>query len=658
MSFLEPLLLIGLPLAGLPILIHLINQRRFQNIDWAAMRFLLEANRMSRGYARIRQWLILLFRTLAVAAIVIAIARPLARGQLGLLGGGRADTTLILLDRSASMSQRGPDAASSKLDTGVAQLAQTLATLGDSRWVLIDSVSLAPQELRSPQALATAARASATSASADLPALLQAAHDYIRNNRTGQTEIWICSDLRENDWNATSSRWATLRDAFRELPQGVRFHVLAYADRGDENVAVRVADVRRQETSDGASLLLSLALTRSGGPAKQKVPVQVEIEGARSEIVVDMEGDGFALEDHPLPIEANLTEGWGRVTIPADVNAADNEFYFVFAAPPKRRTLIVAEDEAAVRPLQLTAAISPESIEADAAEVVAPDRIATVAWDDVALLVWQAPLPRDADARIVESFVARGGQAVFVPPPNPDGTELFGVAWEGWQQPEKPAAVAEWRGDQDLLSRTQSGAALPTGEIAILRYCKLRGETTPLATLYGGAPLLARATTPTGGAYFLATTTAVSDSTLAANGIVLYALVQRALAAGTMSLSRAQHLAAGPPSSDAADWRQVAGPEAALSTEYPFHAGAYSADDKLVAVNRSEAEDRAGVLADERLTELFQGLDFDRVDDRAGSVNSLAREVWRVFLVGMIVALIVEAGLCLPKRPKPAEALA
>jgi hypothetical protein len=658
MSFLEPFLLIGLPLAGLPILIHLINQRRFQNIDWAAMRFLLEANRMSRGYARIRQWLILLFRTLAVAAILFAIARPLARGQLGLLGGGRADTTLILLDRSASMSQRGPAAASSKLDTGVAQLAQTLATLGDSRWVLIDSVTLAPQELESPQALASSARANATSASADLPALLQAAHDYIRNNRTGQTEIWICSDLRENDWNATSSRWATLRDAFRELPQGVRFHVLAYADPGEANVAVRAADVRRQETSEGATLLLSLALTRSGGPEKLKVPVQVEIEGARTEIVIDMEGDGFALEDHPLPIDAALTEGWGRVTIPADVNAADNEFYFVFAEPPKRRTVIVAEDETAVRPLQLTAAISPESIEADAAEVVAPGRLASVVWDDVALLVWQAPLPRGPDAKIVESFVARGGQAVFLPPPNPDGTELFGVAWDGWVQPEKPAAVEEWRGDQDLLSRTQSGAALPAGEIAILRYCKLRGEVTPLATLYGGAPLLARATTPTGGAYFLATTTAVNDSTLAANGIVLYALVQRALAAGTTSLSRAQLLAAGPPTSNAAEWRKLAGSDAALSNEYPYHAGAYAAAQKLVAVNRSEAEDRAGVLDDDRLAELFQGLEYDRVDDRAGSMNSLAREVWRVFLVGMIAALIVEAGLCLPKRPKSTEVFA
>ena len=61
MSFLQPWLLAALPIAALPVIIHLINQRRFHTINWAAMRFLLEANRMSRGYARIRQWLILRF---------------------------------------------------------------------------------------------------------------------------------------------------------------------------------------------------------------------------------------------------------------------------------------------------------------------------------------------------------------------------------------------------------------------------------------------------------------------------------------------------------------------------------------------------------------------------------------------------------------------
>src|SRR3954451_20679100 len=126
MSFLQPMLLAALPLVALPIIIHLINQRRYQTIRWAAMMFLLAANRMSRGYARLRQWLILAFRMLAIAALTFAISRPLAGGWLGLAAGGRADTTIVLLDRSPSMQQGGPGVSGSKLETGCRQLVAIL----------------------------------------------------------------------------------------------------------------------------------------------------------------------------------------------------------------------------------------------------------------------------------------------------------------------------------------------------------------------------------------------------------------------------------------------------------------------------------------------------------------------------------------------------
>ena len=188
----------------------------------------MEAQRLARGYARLRQWLILLMRVIAIAALIFLISRPLATGWLGVAGGGRPDTTLILLDRSASMLQQDAGAINSKLNTGTIQLASTLSTLGSGHWVLIDSVSNHPTDLTSPAELPQSPLAQPASASADLPAMLQAAYDYISNNRAGQTEIWICSDLRANDWNAESGRWKALRDSFEKLKQSVRFHLLAY----------------------------------------------------------------------------------------------------------------------------------------------------------------------------------------------------------------------------------------------------------------------------------------------------------------------------------------------------------------------------------------------------------------------------------------------
>ena len=149
-------------------------------------------------------------------------------GWLGLAAGGRADTTFIVLDRSPSMQQTGAGGGGSKLETGRRQLVRLLETFGSSHWVLIESGTNQPRELESLQALQAVPRPGPPAQSSDLPGMLLAARDYMRANKAGRTEVWICSDLRENDWNAESGRWQALRDGFLEFPQGVRFHLLAY----------------------------------------------------------------------------------------------------------------------------------------------------------------------------------------------------------------------------------------------------------------------------------------------------------------------------------------------------------------------------------------------------------------------------------------------
>jgi hypothetical protein len=653
MSFLQPLLLAGLPLISLPILIHLINQRRFQTIHWGAMMFLLAANRMSRGYAKLRQWLILLFRTLAIAGLIVGVARPLASGWLGLTAGGRPDTTIILLDRSPSMRQQGEGQVGTKLDTGRYQLARSLSLLGSAKWVLIESTTNTPRDIESPDALKNLPATEPASASADLPAMLQAAHDYIKANKSGRTEIWICSDIRANDWNSESGRWATLRDAFLELTQGVRFHLLAYPQAASGNMSLRVTNVRRQQNSDSAELLVSLKLAREGvadDAEKVSVPLSFEIEGARSEATIEMSGSQVELKDYRIPIERQKDRGWGKVSIPADANSADNEFYFVFDQPAVRQTIIVADDANAARPLQLSAAISPDPALKLAAEVLTVDQLPTVEWDQVSLVLWQAALPDGPAADAIQAFVDRGGQVVFFPTQGVTNTAFAGVSWQSWIESPDGIAIETWRGDQDLLAHTQSGAALPVGQLMVRKHCDLSGEHIPLATLKGGTPLLARVTTNRGGVYFCATTPAMSDSSLAENGVVLYVLVQRALALGAAVLGNTRQLISGDVSGEQPTaWQQVAGPPEALSTEFAYHGGVYSAGERLLALNRASAEDQAAVLADGRVAELFQGLDFARVDDKAGNLAALIQEIWRLFLVAMIIALIVEAALCLPR---------
>lgn len=652
MSFLQPAMLIALPLIALPIVIHLINQRRFQTVQWGAMQFLLAANRMSRGYARIRQWLILAARTLAVAALIFAISRPLSSGWLGVAGGGQVDTTIILLDRSPSMNQAGPGGLS-KLEAGVAKLVDSLETLGGNRYLLIDSVNQKPVEFEKPSDLLQMPETRSVSASADLPALLEAADRYIRENRPSRAEVWMLSDVRRNDWKDDSGRWDAIRESLVELPQMVRFHLLAYPEIPAGNRSLAVTKVRRVADGDAANLLISLQIDQDeNNAAVTTLPISLELNGARSVFNVELSGKGSELVEHPVTLDAGTSRGWGRVWLQADSSASDNEFYFVFDKEPPRKTLVVSDDPAKVRPVEFAAAISPEASVVCESVSITPDDLVSQDLENVSLIAWHVAIPREDEGlhAVLKAFVQRGGQLMFFPPASPTTAEFSGVSWGAWQEPQV-VRVGSWVGDQDLLSRTRSGDALPVGELKVTRHCQLLGDYRSLAVLDGGAPLLARATTDRGSVFFCTTTTSAGDSSLATAGVVLYAMIQRAGEAGAKTLSSTRQAVAGDPEvGDMQGWEQLTGNTDGLSSTYASTAGVYQGDGGLIAINRSGGEDAATIVPAERVEMLFANLDFDRVNQTADNNGSLIQEIWRLFLILVLTALIGEAFLCIPKR--------
>jgi hypothetical protein len=650
MSFLAPTLLLALPLAAIPIVIHLLNQRRYQTVDWGAMQFLLTANTMSRGMAKIRSWLILLARTLAILALVLGVSRPLASGWMGSLTGFGADTTLILVDRSPSMAQGNSVGAESKLSGGMLRLADTLALTDSARWVLIDSAGEKPQELKDPSDLKRVM--TTTSASASLPEMLEQALKYIQENHAGQTHIWILSDLRANDWNAASGQWKALRQAFKGLQQGVRFHLIAYPEIPAHNVGIRVTDIKVVSSGDEKALSMSLQLTSAAGEGVTRVPVAVEIAGASTEFDVECNGPRTDVIDYVIPIDGAVKQGWGRVALPADANPSDNEFYFAFAERLQQRTAIVCDDEDVGRMLRFAAAASPESDELNPVEILSPDQATTLVWDDLALLLWQAPLPRGEMAEKTSNHIQRGGRVMFLPPTNPDEGEFAGISWGSWRENEPALPVVQWRGDADVLRGAASGAPLPVGELKIARFCALEGEGVKLATLSDNYPMLVRSSgSDAGAAYFLTTTPRDQDSTLMADGIVLYALVQRLLVDSSFAQSQRNNVVAGSiASGEGAHWTQLAGPPTALSNEFAKTAGVYDAEGRITAVNRTVSEDSVETLSDSTLGRLFENLSLDRISDAVGNFGALAKEVWKLFLVGMMVALFIEAVLCAPRK--------
>ncbi|MCP4247838.1 MAG: hypothetical protein GY778_12385, partial [bacterium] len=90
-----------------PILIHLLARRRFKRVRWAAIEFVIEAQRRNRRRVRLEEAILLLLRCLAVLLIGTVLARPFLSpqgwaGAWGDSGSGQREH-IFLLDDSYSM---------------------------------------------------------------------------------------------------------------------------------------------------------------------------------------------------------------------------------------------------------------------------------------------------------------------------------------------------------------------------------------------------------------------------------------------------------------------------------------------------------------------------------------------------------------------------
>ncbi|HEU4640189.1 MAG TPA: BatA domain-containing protein, partial [Candidatus Binatia bacterium] len=127
--FLYPIFLFGLIAASLPLLIHLLNRRKLNRIRFPAVRFILMSQkRISRSY-RLRHWILLALRTMAVMLLALLLANPIFQTGAGLFAGGGPVSLVILLDNSLSMTWSG-DGIGFKQAKEAARLLITL--LGDS----------------------------------------------------------------------------------------------------------------------------------------------------------------------------------------------------------------------------------------------------------------------------------------------------------------------------------------------------------------------------------------------------------------------------------------------------------------------------------------------------------------------------------------------
>jgi len=129
-------------------------------------------------------------------------------------------------------------------------------------------------------------------------------------------------------------------------------------------------------------------------------------------------------------------------------------------------------------------------------------------------------------------------------------------------------------------------------------------------------------------------------------------MIQRAVARGAAALGEARQYDCGSLQAGIAEsWKPLDDDSGRiLLSQRTINSGLYESEEAAFALNRPLEEDAVELVSDGTLEQVLNGLNYTRIDDKAGSAMALASEVWRTFLVLMIVALMVEALLSVPKK--------
>jgi hypothetical protein len=221
LPFLAPLMLIGLAGVSIPIIIHLLNRRRYEVVDWGAMQF-LQLSEAVRRRLMLEELLLLLLRMGLIAVLVLGLAGPFFESSvLSRFGGGNRDIVLIF-DGSSSMTYTGSGKPADELAKDWATEFVNGLSAGDSVAVLQAKQQVVPL-VASPSHDLQRVRQSikelpAPAGGCDWPLAVQTAHSILAKSGRTQRDIIIVSDGQKFGWadQETLLRWELLANKLRD----------------------------------------------------------------------------------------------------------------------------------------------------------------------------------------------------------------------------------------------------------------------------------------------------------------------------------------------------------------------------------------------------------------------------------------------------------
>ena len=350
LSFTTPLMLWGMAAVSLPLVAHLMNRRIRRQIIFPTLKLLRESVASQSRLFRLRRWILLALRCLAVLLLAWVFSRPVWTASSQASGGlDRSASVVLILDTSASSAQQTDGVELIHSMRAVA--GRLLDALQDGRdrvnivYATASPRAAYPQLTSSFSALRSElSRLAPTFDRADLPAALHLAGDMLRD-QAGHSRVVILSDMQRTNWSeVTLGGDGPGPEPVEGLPEGTVVTVLPVEGGGAANVAL--VDPRAFPTRAivGQPLQLLVQVVNYAG-RRQEVEVDVTVDGrplgAQKMTLIPWEGRDVAFQTTLDSPGAHRVVFYTR----SDSLAADNHSFLVVQAASRIPLVVVGDDD-------------------------------------------------------------------------------------------------------------------------------------------------------------------------------------------------------------------------------------------------------------------------------------------------------------------------
>ena len=307
MTWLNPALVYGLVAAAAPIIIHIAHRRKVKQLDWGAMRFLLEMFARSRRRLFIEEWLLMLIRILILALFVMALWRPVLQhdrpaGALTIERRGRVASVVLVDDSVSTRAGRRKTRMDSMKELAVAYI-DSLSN-GDDVSIIRLSQMDQPQadpifDLDGARELIRAVEP--TDIASDVPSLIEAGLAQLGKHINPSAEIVLVTDGFDEGWRTDDrARWAEIARRVREAGnrRGSQPSLILLGPEPDAEIDnLAVTDLR-----------FDRALVAAGSPVTVRVEVRHRGKRRPEHAFLRLQVDGRTVDERPL----EMKEAGGR----------------------------------------------------------------------------------------------------------------------------------------------------------------------------------------------------------------------------------------------------------------------------------------------------------------------------------------------------------